>query len=41
MVLSLPNAVPFHSVPHDVVTRNHKIILFLQNANFAAVMYES
>ena len=39
MVLNLPNAVTlFNTVPHAVVTPNHKIIsLLLHNCNFVTV----
>ena len=39
MALNLPNAVIFNSVPHVVVSPNHKIILLLiHNCNFTTVM---
>jgi hypothetical protein len=39
VALSLPNAVTFNTVPHVVVTPNHKVImLLLHNCNFATIM---
>jgi hypothetical protein len=39
VALNLLNAVTLNTVPHDVVTPNHKIILLLLlNCNFAIAM---
>ena len=39
VALNLPNAATLNSVPHAVVTPNHKIIsLLLRNCDFATVM---